>query len=88
MGVDESKTRRNHGRHLIFGFHSVALGASDYLSDEPQFQLSTQLRDDRFGIKVGLIVLKWDRASQNVQKYDLKKSRICPIWGQSDPLLV
>ena len=25
--------------------------------------------------------------SQNVLKSDLKKSQICPIWGQSDPLL-
>ena len=27
-----------------------------------------------------------DPASQNVQKSDLKKSRLCPMWDQSDPL--
>ena len=53
-----------------------------------------------FGPKVGLIGPKWDKSGpfsdqiwvyfgalwQNVLKSDLKKSRICPIWGQSDPL--
>ena len=49
--------------------------------------------------KVGEIDPKWDKSvtfsdqisvhfgsSQNVLKSDLKRSRICPIRGQSDPL--
>ena len=52
----------------------------------------------RFGLKMGQIGPKWDKSgtfsdqipvhfgssSQSVLKSDLKKSWICPIWGQSD----
>ena len=31
-------------------------------------------------------VLISSSASQNVLKFDMKKPRICPIWGHSDPL--
>ena len=55
----------------------------------------------RFASKMGQIAPKWDKSvifsdqisvhfgspSQNVLKSDLKKSRICLICGQSDPLL-
>ena len=45
------------------------------------------VRDGRFGSKVGQFGSKRDNSSEpNVLKSDLKKSRICPIWGQSDPL--
>ena len=54
-------------------------------------------RDGRFGSKVGQIDPKWDKSgtfSDQISVHlaqmswsDLKKSRICPIWGQSDPLL-
>ena len=55
------------------------------------------LRDGRFGSKVGQIGPKWDKSgafSDQISvhfgsielKSDLKKSRICPIWGQSDLL--
>ena len=50
--------------------------------------------DAKFGTKVGQIGPKWDKSetfsdqisvhfgvSQNVLKSDLKKSRICLIWG-------
>ena len=49
----------------------------------------------RFGPKAGQIGQKWNKfeisqissGSQMVLKSDLmKKSQICPIWGQSDPL--
>ena len=52
-------------------------------------------KDVRFGTKVSQIGLNWDKpmifsdqisTSQNVLKYDLNKSRICPIWGESNPL--
>ena len=33
------------------------------------------------------ILVDFGSASQNELKFDLKESRICPIWGQSDPLL-
>ena len=34
------------------------------------------------------ISVHFGSTSQNERKSDLKKSRICPIWGQSDPLWV
>ena len=40
---------------------------------------TVQPRDARFGYKVGQIGPKWDKS-------DMKKPRICPICGQSDPL--
>ena len=53
-------------------------------------------RDDRFGSKVGQIDPKLDKSgafSDQISvhlarglKSDMKKPRICPIWGQSDPL--
>ena len=57
-------------------------------------------RDGRFGSKVGQIGPKMGEIQEffrsdfsafgapapNALKSDLKKSRICPIWGQSDPL--
>ena len=60
----------------------------------------TRCMDVRFGAKVGQIGPKFgqigdfsdhipvnfDTAIQNVLKSDLKKSRIFPIWGQSDTL--
>ena len=56
-------------------------------------------RDGRFGSKVA-VGPKWDKSgfffrsdfsafdapAPNALKSDLKKPRICPIWGQSDPL--
>ena len=59
-----------------------------------------QNRDVMFSSKVGQIGPKLDKSvtfpdqisehfgavRQNVLKSDRKKSRICPIWGQSDPL--
>ena len=46
--------------------------------------------DSCFGFKVGHIGPKWDKSGafsdQISLKSDLKKTRICPIWGQSDPL--
>ena len=52
------------------------------------------------GLKVKQIGHKWDKSvtfsvqisvhfvleRQNVLKFELKKSQICPIWSQSDPL--
>ena len=51
-------------------------------------------RDGRLGSKVGQIGPKWDKSgafpdqagAPNALKSDLKKPRICLIWGQSDPL--
>ena len=51
-------------------------------------------RHVRLWSKVGQIGLKWDKSGnfsdetvcQNLLRYDPKKSRICHIWGQSDPL--
>ena len=44
----------------------------------------------RFGPKVGQVGLKWDKSGtfsdQTSLIYFLKKSRICSIWCQSDPL--
>ena len=56
----------------------------------------------RFVPKIGQIGIKRDKSGtfsdqisvhfgaqrQNVLKSDLKKSRICPIWGHSDPFWV
>ena len=64
-------------------------------------QKSVPLRDGKFGPKVGQIGPKWDKTgkfshqisvqlvslSLNVLKYDLKNSRIYPIWSQSYLLL-
>ena len=40
--------------------------------------------------KVSQISPKWDKygnpGAPNALESDLKKPRICPIWGQSDPL--
>ena len=57
-------------------------------------------KDVRFWHKFGRFGTKWEKSgtfsdhfsvhfgsrSQNVLKFDLKKSRICPFWCQSDPL--
>ena len=50
----------------------------------------------RFGYKVGQIGPKWDKSvtfSDHIsvhfgarQQSDMKKSRMCPFWGQSDTL--
>ena len=59
-----------------------------------------EARDVRFGFKVVQIGPKWDKsgtfsdhisvhfvsASKNVMEFDLKNSRICPVWSQSEPL--
>ena len=59
-------------------------------------------RDARFGLKVCQIGIKWVKAStfqdqisvhfgspsQNVLKYDLEKSQICPRWGQYDQIWI
>ena len=41
---------------------------------------------DKSGTFSDHISVYFDTLSQNVLKSDLKKSRNCPIWGQSDPL--
>ena len=43
------------------------------------------------GTNLGLFQIRFQyilAQRQNVLKSDLKKSRICPIWGQSDPFWV
>ena len=48
--------------------------------------------DVKFGIQIGSV---WHQMGQNLDakfdepnctETDLKKSQICPIWGQSDPI--
>ena len=76
----------------------TAPALSSFYFSEPQNCLNN--RDGRFGSKVGQIGPKWDKSgaffrsdfsafgagAPNALKSDLKKPRICPIWGQSDPL--
>ena len=40
----------------------------------------------RFGSKVAQIGPKWVKSGTFCTETDLKKSQICPIWGQSDPI--
>ena len=48
--------------------------------------LMVSSRDGRLGSKMGQIGPKW-LIKPNVLKSDLKKSRICPIWGPIWPTL-
>ena len=56
--------------------------------------MSHHTREGRFGSKVGQIGPQMGQirglfrsaGAPNALKSDLKKPRICPIWGQSDPL--
>ena len=45
------------------------------------------IRDGRFGSKVGQIGPKWDQSGAFSDQISVHLApRICPIWGQSDPL--
>ena len=80
-----------------YGSLSPALSSLDL---RPPGAGLTHTRDGRFGSKVGQIGPKWDKSgvffrsdfsafgagAPNALKSDLKKPRICPIWGQFDPL--
>ena len=41
-----------------------------------------------FGTKWVKLALNVTNLKENVMKSDLKKSQICPIWGQFDPVCV
>ena len=44
------------------------------------------IRDVRFGPKVGWICTKLDESGKFSDQISVHMARICPIWGQSDPL--
>ena len=50
--------------------------------------LDLSIRDGRFSSKVGQIGPKWDKSGDFSDQISvhLARGRICPIWGQSDPL--